>query len=115
VHYFFDCVLSLLQLRGRVFDFGVAILASSGLRREQPAPMNIFEIAIGKLVSLLGILRLMIVNAQMPFCIFAESVQSDEFVLFVCGRPMSAPRAFTVRYEMSLFDELHGETKRVFI
>jgi hypothetical protein len=105
----------LLQLRRRVFDFSIAILASSGLRREQPAPMNVFEIAIGELVSLLGILRVMIVNAQMPFCIFAESVQSDEFILFVCGRPMSAPRAFTVRYETSLFDELHGESKSVFV
>jgi hypothetical protein len=56
-----------LQLCRRVFDFGVAILASSGLRREQPAPMNIFEIAIGELVSLLGILRIVIVDAQMPF------------------------------------------------
>jgi hypothetical protein len=55
----------------------------------------------------------MIVNAQMPFCIFAESVQSDEFILFVCGRPMSAPRAFSVRYEMSLFDQVHGESKSV--
>ena len=77
--------------------------------------MNIFEIAIGELVSLLGILRVMIVNPQMPFCIFAESVQSDEFVLFVCRRPMSAPCAFTVRYEVSLFDELHGKSKSVFV
>jgi hypothetical protein len=77
--------------------------------------MNIFEIAIGELVSSLGILRVMIINAQMPFCIFAESVQSDEFVLFVCGRPMSAPRAFAVRYAVSLFDELHGESKSVFV
>jgi hypothetical protein len=105
----------LLQLRRRVFYFGVAILASSGFRREQPAPMNIFEIAIGELISLLGILRVMIVNAQMPFCIFAESVQSDEFILFAYGRPMSAPRAFTVRYEMSLFDPVHGESKSVFV
>jgi len=76
--------------------------------------MNIFEIAIGELVSLLGILWIMI-DAQMPFCIFAESVQSDEFVLIICGRPMSAPRAFAVRYEMSLFDELHGKSKSVFV
>jgi hypothetical protein len=105
----------LLQLRRSVFYFGVAKLASSGLRREQPAPMNIFEIAIGELVSSLGILRVVIVDAQMPPCVFAESVQSDEFILFVCGRPMSAPRAFTVRYEVSLFDELHGESKSVFV
>jgi len=77
--------------------------------------MNIFEIAIGELVSSLGILRVMIINAQMPFCIFAESVQSDEFVLFVCGRPMLAPRAFAVRYAVSLLDELRGESKGVFV
>jgi len=93
----------LLQLRRSVFYFGVAILASSGLRREQPAPMNIFEIAKGELVSSLGILRVMIVNAQMPPCVFAESVQSDEFILFVCGRPMSAPRAFAISDQMSFW------------
>jgi hypothetical protein len=74
-----------------------------------------FEIAIGEPVPSLGIFRVTIVNAQMPFSIFAESVQSDEFVLFVCGRLMSAPRAFTVRYEMSLFYELHRESKSVFV
>jgi hypothetical protein len=105
----------LLQFRRRVFDFGIAILASPGLRREQSAPMNIFEIAIGEFVSLLRILRVMIVNAQMPFCIFAESVQSDEFILFVCGRPMSAPSAFAISDQMSLFDQVHGESKSVFV
>jgi hypothetical protein len=42
-------------------------------------------------------------------------VQSDEFVLFVCGRPMLAPRSFTVRYEVFLLDELRGESKGVFV
>jgi hypothetical protein len=105
----------LLQLCRSLFYFGVAVLASSGLRREQPAPMNTFEIAIGELVSSLGILRVMIVNAQMPPCIFAESMESDEFILFVRGRPMSAPGAFSVRYEMSLFDQVLGESKSVFV
>jgi hypothetical protein len=103
------------QVRRSGLDFGVAILAGSGFRREQTAPMNIFEIAIGELVSLLGILRVMIVNAQMPFCIFAESVQSDEFILFVCGRPMPAPRTFAISDEMSFFDQVHGESKSVFV
>ena len=76
--------------------------------------MNVFKIAIRKLVSLFCILRVMIVNAQMPLCIFAESVQSDEFVLFACGGPMSAPRAFSVHNKMFLFDKLHGESKGLF-
>ena len=46
--------------------------------------MNIFEIAIGELVSALRILRVPFVHAEMPFCIFTESMQTDKLVFFIC-------------------------------
>ena len=73
-----------LQFRRRVFDFGVTMLASSGFCRKQPAAMNIFEIAVRKFVSALRILRVAIIDPEMPLCIFTESVHTDELILFVC-------------------------------
>jgi hypothetical protein len=104
-----------LQFGSGCFDFSVAVLASSGFRREQTAPVNTYEIAVREFVSALRIRRVPFVDAEMPFCIFTESVQTDEFILFVYGRPMFAPRAFTVRYKMSLFDQVHCESKSIFV
>jgi hypothetical protein len=59
-------------------------VARSRFHREQPAPMNIFEIAIRKLISSLGILRKTIVDAQMPFGVLIESVEANELILFIC-------------------------------
>ena len=77
--------------------------------------MDIFEVAIGKFVSLFGLLSIALVNSKMPFCIFAESVQTDKLILFVCLRPMLAPRAFAICNEVALFNELHGKSKGVFV
>ena len=77
--------------------------------------MNIFEIAIGELVSLLGILRVTVINAQMPFCVFAESAQSDKLVFLICRRSMFAPCTFSVRDNMFLVDEPHGKRKDFFV
>ena len=77
--------------------------------------MNVFEVAIGKFVSPFGILWVSIVDSEMPFCIFAESVQTDKLILFVCWRPMLAPRAFAICNEVLLFNELHCKSKSLFI
>jgi len=77
----FDC---LLQFCRCAFDFGVAVLASSGFHSEQAAAMHIFEIAIRESVSVLRIRTVPLVDPEVPFCIFAESVPTDELVLLVC-------------------------------
>ena len=77
--------------------------------------MNVFEVAIGKFVSPFGVLRIALVNSEVPFCVFAESVQTDKLILFVCCRPMLAPRAFAICDEVSLFNELHGKSKGLFV
>ena len=105
----------LLQFRRGVFDFGIAILASSGSRREQAGPMNVFEIAVRELVPAFRIHRVAIVDPEMPFCVFRKSVQANKLILFVCGRPMHAPRAFAVRDAVSFSDELLGKGERIFV
>ena len=77
--------------------------------------MNVFEVAIGKFVSPFGILWVSIVDSEMPFCIFAESVQTDKLILFVCWRPMLAPRTFAICDEVPLFNELHCKSKGLFV
>jgi hypothetical protein len=77
--------------------------------------MNVSKIAIGKFVSSLRVLGKAGVDTEMPFCILSESVEADEFILFICRRLMSAPRAFTIRNDMSLFDESRGECEGIFI
>jgi len=77
--------------------------------------MDVFEVAIGKFVSPFGVLGVALVNSEMPFCIFAESVQADKLILFVCWRLMLAPRAFAICDEVALFNELHGKSKGVFV
>jgi len=51
----------------------------------------------------------------MPFRIFAEAVEANKLILFVCGRPMHAPRAFAVRDAVSFSDELLGKGERIFV
>ena len=46
--------------------------------------MNIFEIAIRKLVSSLGILGKTIIDAQMPFGILSDPMETDKLILFIC-------------------------------
>ena len=45
--------------------------------------MDIFEIAIWKFVSCFSLFAVRVVDSEVPFCIFAESAQTNEFVLFL--------------------------------
>src|SRR5439155_22620168 len=93
------------QLRGCICDFEILTLGSPTLRSKQPTAMNIFEIAVRKSVSSLCVLGVTIVDPEMPFCIFTESMQADELILCPCRRLMFTPRAPAVRDYLSLLDE----------
>ncbi len=77
--------------------------------------MNIFEVAVGKFISPFGVLGVAIVDSEMPFCIFTESVQTDKLILFGSWRPMLAPRAFAICDEVPLINELHCKSKGLFV
>ena len=70
--------------------------------------MHILEIAIGKFVSPFGVLGVAIVNSEMPFCIFAESVQTNKLIIEFYRRPVSGPGAFSVDHNASAGDKLFG-------
>jgi hypothetical protein len=71
------------ELCRRVFDLSVAVLASSAFHREQRASMKVFEITERKFVSSFRIASKIIIYAEVPFCVFTESVEPDEFVFFL--------------------------------
>src|SRR5262249_23525512 len=77
--------------------------------------MNIFEITVRKFVSPFRVLREPIVDAQMPFGISRESVQTNKFVLFICRGPVPGPSAFVVGNKASFFDKLRGEREGIFV
>src|SRR5262249_51233836 len=67
----------------RIFNVVIFVLSRSGFHREQTAPVNIFEIAIGKSVPPLGIVREKTVDTQMPFGILCEPVATNKLILLL--------------------------------
>jgi hypothetical protein len=59
------------------------VLRSSAFYSEQSATMDIFEIAIWEFVSCFSLFAVRVVDSKVPFSIFAESVQTNEFVLLL--------------------------------
>jgi hypothetical protein len=94
-----------LQLGRRIFDFVIFMLTCPALRSEHAASMNIFEIAVGKFVSSFRTLGVPIVDPEMPFCIFAEPMETDELVLCHRRRLMFTPRSPAVRNDVPLPDK----------
>lgn len=97
------------------FNVGVAILASSRLHSKHPTAMNVFEIARGKFISSLGVLSVTIVDSQVPLCVFAKAMLSNEPILELCRGPIFGPSAFAVCDNMSFFDESRDERGAVLI
>src|SRR5918999_1894431 len=86
---------------GGPLNIEVFILSCPAFGRKHPAAVNLFEIAIGELIMLLGLRILLIVDTQMPFAVFTKTMRADEFIFFLCRRLMLAPCIPVVRYERS--------------
>src|SRR6266542_4351082 len=71
------------QPRCRTFNVVTSVFSGSASCGQQTATVNVFEIAVGKFVSALRIRTISVVDAKMPFCIFAESVQTDKLILLL--------------------------------
>jgi hypothetical protein len=91
------------------------VLICSGFDSEHATTVNIFEVAVRKFVSPFRVFGVPIVDSQMPFGIFTESVQADKFVFIVCRRTMLTPRAFAIRDDMRLSDQVPGKCKGLIV
>ena len=89
---------------GGVFDIGITVLMGPASHSQQRATMDIFEIPERKLVSRFGPFSMALIDPEMPFAIFSESVRANELVLLLHRRMMISPRISFISDEMSLRD-----------
>src|SRR5712671_2899673 len=77
--------------------------------------MNFLEVAVGKFVFFLGLLVFLIINTQVPFGVFVNSVRADELILLLRGRLMLAPRVPFVPYKFSFVHQFFGVCEGCFV
>jgi hypothetical protein len=97
-----------MQVRCRVLDVIMLVLARAAFCGEYAAAVDFLEIPIGKFVVSLGLLRLFVVDSQIPLAVFGKPVAADEFIFLLRGRLVLAPCISLVEYESSFVDELFG-------
>src|SRR5882762_8430273 len=97
-----------MQTMGRILDVRVFVLAGAAFCCQQTAAVNLLEIPIGEFIVSLGVLRLFVVDSQIPLAIFGEPVAADEFIFLLRGRLVLAPCIALVVDKCSFADELFG-------
>src|ERR1700730_6395878 len=97
-----------MQVRCRALDVIVLVLARAAFCSEHAAAVDIVEISIGKLVVSFGILRPLVVDSQMPFSVLGKTMEANEFIFLLCGRPVLTPCIALVEYRFAFVDELFG-------
>jgi hypothetical protein len=64
-------------------DVQMLILPGAAFGGKHSAPVNIFKVAVRKFIVSLGILRLFVVDSQVPVAIFLKAVLTNELVLLL--------------------------------
>jgi hypothetical protein len=97
-----------MQVRDRVFDVIVLVLAGAVFCREHATAMDIAEIPIGKFVVSLGLLGFFVIDSQISSAVFDKAVEANEFIFLLGSRPVFAPRISLVQYSPSFVHKLLG-------
>src|SRR5882724_695853 len=97
-----------VQVRRRVLDVQVLVLARPALRREHRTAVDLVEVAVWKLVMALRIRGRRVVDSQVPSAELGRPVLLDELVLLLGGRLMLAPRITLIRHELAVVDQGPG-------
>ncbi|MEA2861677.1 MAG: hypothetical protein QOC72_3716, partial [Methylobacteriaceae bacterium] len=93
-----------MQVCGSGFDIEMLVLARPAFRGKHAAAMDILEISIRELVPSFGMFGVLVVDTQVPFCVFFKTVLFDEVVFLLRGGPMLAPRIPLVEPKSPLGD-----------
>ena len=96
-----------MQVRDRVFDVVVPVLAGAAFCREH-ATVDLAEIPIGKFVVSLGLLGFIVIDSQIPPAVFGKAVEANEFIFLLGNRPVFASSISLVQYNLSFVDNLPG-------
>jgi hypothetical protein len=97
-----------VQVRCGIFDVKVLVLARSAFGGDHAATVDFLEITIRKLVMPFGVVGFLVVDAQIPFPVFFESMLLQEGIFLLRGRLVLAPCVPFVEHESSFADELLG-------
>ena len=68
--------------------------------------MDIFQIAVGKLIARLCVFAVPIIDSEVPFGIFSKAVVANELIFLLGRELMLFPAAFTIGDDAALLDEL---------
>lgn len=87
----------------------------SAFHREQPASVNILEVAEWKFVSSFDVFGMCFVDSEMPLCIFNEPARPNKLILLFRARTVVAPIVLFIKDDVSLRDQFFGISERVFV
>src|SRR6202795_1831812 len=100
-----------MQVRDRVFDVVVLVLAGAAFCREHATAVDLAEIPIGKFVMPLGLLGFFVIVSQIPPAVFGKAAEANEFIFLLGSRPVLAPCIPLVQCDPSFVDKLLGMIK----
>jgi hypothetical protein len=83
--------------------------------RKQRTTMDIFEVAKRKLVPGFGPFGMSLIDAEMPFAIFCESVFANELVLRLRHWMMIPPRISLINDRTPVSDQFRGKSECVLV
>jgi hypothetical protein len=101
-----------VQMGGGQLDVEVLALAGARLRGQHPAAVHLLEVAVRELVPRLGVLRLLVVDTEVPPGVLAEPVFGQEIVLLPSRGLVFAPVVALVDYGLAVPNEALGEFER---
>ena len=94
-----------MQMRGRILDIKVLVLARPAFRREHATTVDVHEVTIGKFVPSFGMRVLFVVDAEMPFAEFLDPVSIDKIILLLRRGLVLAPCVSFIEYKPAVDDE----------
>src|SRR4051812_3789797 len=97
-----------VQVGRRCLDVIVFALPGARLRGQHTAAVDILEVAVRELVPGLALLGHLVVDSEMPLCVFADPVSLDELVLPLGRGLMFAPFVPVVENVAAVLDQPPG-------
>src|SRR6267142_498306 len=94
-----------MQVCSGLLDVEVLVLPGTAFGGKHTASMDIFKVAVRKFIMSLGILRLVVVDSQVPAAIFHKAMLANELVLLLRRGSVLAPCIPFIGYKVPIGDE----------
>jgi hypothetical protein len=70
--------------------------------------VDVLKVTVRKLVSAFGVLTFLVIDPEVPFCIFTKAVLAYKLIFLFGRRLIFAPRVSLVPHELTFLYELLG-------